>query len=272
MHCTVGPTCPVAHMGDVPVAANDPVFYSHHANIDRMWACWQNLYPTPAGAWQEQKFSFPDASGALVTRPVSDFLDSTTLGYVYDNVTDCKRPAAGVTPVAAGQPAAAEKGPAMLARMQAIKVDKAKIAVGLGLPKAKLKAAIAAMEPAQKMMLVLSDVKAMGHPGVLFKVFVSKKGDAGSRLAVGSINFFGVFHSHGEHADGEGSEPQTLEFDVSEEVEKLGDAELMVEIEATTGRTMADPAAAKAELEKAAQAFRAAAKVTIGAIELRIDG
>lgn len=36
VHCTVGPTCPVAHMGDVPVAGNDPVFYSHHANIDRL--------------------------------------------------------------------------------------------------------------------------------------------------------------------------------------------------------------------------------------------
>jgi Common central domain of tyrosinase len=34
VHCTVGPTCPVAHMGDVPVAGNDAVFYHHHANID----------------------------------------------------------------------------------------------------------------------------------------------------------------------------------------------------------------------------------------------
>ncbi len=32
------PPCPVAHMGDVPVAGNDPVFYTHHANIDRMFA------------------------------------------------------------------------------------------------------------------------------------------------------------------------------------------------------------------------------------------
>ncbi len=264
VHCTVGPTCPVAHMGDVPVAANDPVFYSHHANIDRLWACWQNLYPTPAGDWQEQTFSFPDATGTLVTKPVKEFLDSTLLGYVYDNVKNCKRPAPGAAAVAAdlpgsGTPAAgapaAGKEPAMLAKMQSVKIDKAKISVGLGLPKAKLKAAVAAMAPSAKMELVLHDVKAMGHPGVMFKVFLARKGDSASRKAVGNINFFGGFHSHeeqGDHAAGGGSEPQTLTFDVTDEVEELGEADLTVEIEATTGRMMADPAAAKAETEKAA--------------------
>ena len=70
VHCTVGPACPVAHMGDVPVAGNDPVFYSHHANIDRLWACWQNIHPLPAGSWQDQPFSFVDETGALQTQPV----------------------------------------------------------------------------------------------------------------------------------------------------------------------------------------------------------
>ena len=27
-------------MGAVPVAALDPVFYLHHANIDRLYDCW----------------------------------------------------------------------------------------------------------------------------------------------------------------------------------------------------------------------------------------
>lgn len=270
VHCTVGPTCPVAHMGDVPVAGNDPVFYSHHANIDRLWACWQNLYPTPDGDWQRQQFSFPDATGTLVTRPVSDFLDTQALGFVYDNVKDCKRPQGVRT--AAGPGGAVIKEPAMLSRTQGIKVDKAKISVSLGLSKAKLKAGLAAMAPAEKVMLVLHDVKAASHPGVIFKVFVSKKGDASTRQAVGSINWFGAFHDHdGGHAAAE-AEPRTFEFDVTEEIEKLGDAELTVEIEATTGRVMQDAAAAQAEAEKAVKAFREAAKVTIGSIELRTSG
>jgi len=34
-----------AHMGYVPVAAFDPVFWLHHANVDRVLAIWQRLYP-----------------------------------------------------------------------------------------------------------------------------------------------------------------------------------------------------------------------------------
>ena len=76
VHCTVGPTCPVAHMGDVPLAGNDPVFYHHHANIDRLWACWQGLHATPDGAWQQQEFSFVDETGTMQTRPVSFVVDA----------------------------------------------------------------------------------------------------------------------------------------------------------------------------------------------------
>jgi tyrosinase len=32
-------------MGGVPTAAYDPIFYLHHANIDRLWADWQAAHP-----------------------------------------------------------------------------------------------------------------------------------------------------------------------------------------------------------------------------------
>ncbi|KAK6535026.1 hypothetical protein TWF281_006324 [Arthrobotrys megalospora] len=38
----------VGQMGDVPVAAFDPIFWFHHANIDRWYAMWEKLNP---GAW-----------------------------------------------------------------------------------------------------------------------------------------------------------------------------------------------------------------------------
>jgi tyrosinase len=31
----------VGHMGSVPTAINDPVFWMHHANVDRIWCQWQ---------------------------------------------------------------------------------------------------------------------------------------------------------------------------------------------------------------------------------------
>ena len=37
------------HMAQVPLAPNDPVFFVHHCNIDRIWASWQARYfPPPA--------------------------------------------------------------------------------------------------------------------------------------------------------------------------------------------------------------------------------
>lgn len=36
------------HMSFPPVAVNDPVFWLHHCNVDRLWAIWQRKSPTPA--------------------------------------------------------------------------------------------------------------------------------------------------------------------------------------------------------------------------------
>lgn len=41
MHVWVG-----GQMGEVYTSVNDPVFWLHHANIDRLWAQWQLLFPT----------------------------------------------------------------------------------------------------------------------------------------------------------------------------------------------------------------------------------
>jgi hypothetical protein len=278
VHCTVGPTCPVAHMGDVPVAGNDPVFYSHHANVDRLWACWQNLYPTPPGSWQDQAFSFPDASGTLQTNTIQEFLDSTPWGYTYDNVSNCKR-----TPVteevAAAPGLAGEQGAkraANLAVKSKIAIKQPLTQINLGARKATVQNALAALVPAERVELVLRDVAAESPPGVLFDVFLAKKGDKESRQLVGTISWFGAFrHRHGgaESDDADTGVPaKTYEFDVTDAVRALGESKLVVEIEATNGRTVVDPAKAEAERANALAAFRPAANLTIGSIELRTSG
>ena len=135
VHCTVGPTCPVAHMGDVPVAGNDAVFYHHHANIDRLWACWQQTHTSPPGSWQDQIFSFVDETGTLVTRPVKDFLDSTTLGYVYDNVSSCARPtAAALERVASPQTVTPPPPTTMVHATESIPIRSPSTSVNLNVP------------------------------------------------------------------------------------------------------------------------------------------
>jgi tyrosinase len=67
--------------GDMGTARspNDPVFFLHHANIDRLWTEWQSQHP---GA------NPPNGSEVLQPPPlfgveVSSVLDTQALGYVY---------------------------------------------------------------------------------------------------------------------------------------------------------------------------------------------
>lgn len=282
VHCTVGPNCPVAHMGDVPVAGNDPIFYSHHANIDRMWACWQQLYGTPDGTWQDQEFSFVDETGTLQTQPVKKFLDSTVLGYVYDNVSDCKRPEAAATvasmtfaaPEETPAPAAAsggERKAAMVGAVKTIAIKGPTTSVDLDLPRPKLEGALKDLAQPGTVQLILRDITADSHPGTLFNVYLAKKDDPANRQHVGTISWFGAFSHH--HEGDSGPETKTRTFDVTDELRALGDsslaaAGLTVVIEATDGRVPADPAKLQAHRDKASKAFRAESNLRIGSIEL----
>ena len=277
VHCTVGPTCPVAHMGDVPVAGNDPVFYSHHANIDRMWACWQQLHGTPDGTWQDQEFSFVDETGTLQTQPVKNFLSSTPLGYVYDNVSECSRPTTvaslesfKATPSPA-TPSGQEKKMAMISSLKGIAVNQPVTSVDLAVPRPKLEGAMKNLEKPGNVELVLNDITAETPPGVLFHVYLVKKSDPSQRQHVGTISWFGAFGGH--HNIPRGPAKKTLRFDVTDELRTLGgdvaSSGLSVVIEATDGRVPSDPAKADELRQAASQKFRAEAKVRIGSIELQ---
>ena len=63
-------------MQSFTTAGNDPLFYAHHANVDRMWEVWRNAAclglprsdPTHAD-WGKRRFAFQDRSGgALIVR------------------------------------------------------------------------------------------------------------------------------------------------------------------------------------------------------------
>src|SRR5262249_45837151 len=49
MHTWVGgynpTTTDCGHMSFFETSVNDPIFWLHHANIDRLWAQWQRLFP-----------------------------------------------------------------------------------------------------------------------------------------------------------------------------------------------------------------------------------
>jgi hypothetical protein len=278
VHCTVGPTCPVAHMGDVPVAGNDAVFYHHHANIDRLWSCWQKTHASPPGAWQDQMFSFVDETGAVVTRPVKDFLDTTRLGYVYDHDSMCARPAVTAvaerveSPQPVTPPTAAATATAKVHATEGVAIRSPTTSVNLNVPASPLENLMAtARSAATKVQLVLRDITTDKPPGTQFNVYLEKTAAPADRQFVGTISWFSDFsHRHQGHG---GPVKKTMTFDVTNQLRALGagtsGAGLTTVIEATTGLTPTNPAAGSTLRAEAANAFQAEANLRIGSIELQ---
>jgi tyrosinase len=65
-------------MGQIPWAAYDPLFWAHHAMIDRIWRLWQLRHGTPGppqSMWNTALPPFPLTVGQVV--------NTDTLGYDY---------------------------------------------------------------------------------------------------------------------------------------------------------------------------------------------
>ncbi|XP_058087102.1 aureusidin synthase-like isoform X4 [Magnolia sinica] len=77
-------------MGAFYSAARDPVFYAHHANIDRLWNVWKGLrgnrleFEDPE--WLDSYFYFYDENAQLVRIKIRDTLDMTKFRYTYQEV------------------------------------------------------------------------------------------------------------------------------------------------------------------------------------------
>ncbi|KAH6800080.1 hypothetical protein C2S52_000544 [Perilla frutescens var. hirtella] len=77
-------------MGTFYSAGRDPIFFAHHANIDRMWNVWKTLGGRRRDLtdpdYLNASFVFYDENARLVRVKVRDCLDHTKLGYTYQDV------------------------------------------------------------------------------------------------------------------------------------------------------------------------------------------
>src|SRR5262249_16610046 len=77
-----------ADMGLLDTAAQDPLFFAHHANIDRLWDAWLQSAAThtnPTNAtWLKHRFTFWDERKRWVSITTADVINmSTNLRYTY---------------------------------------------------------------------------------------------------------------------------------------------------------------------------------------------
>ncbi|MCL2428046.1 MAG: tyrosinase family protein [Alphaproteobacteria bacterium] len=101
-------------MTELGTAALDPLFYAHHANIDRLWEIWRRDPGRRASepgepAFSDQAFVFPWTDGSPLTVTVGQTLDTARLGYAYRSleVFGDGTPPGPVEPVASPSLAAA---------------------------------------------------------------------------------------------------------------------------------------------------------------------
>ncbi|KAG6393867.1 hypothetical protein SASPL_144441 [Salvia splendens] len=76
-------------MGNFYSAGRDPIFYCHHANVDRMWTIWDKIPASYSKKvddddFKNSSFMFYDEKKNLVRVKISDCLDHRKLGYEYE--------------------------------------------------------------------------------------------------------------------------------------------------------------------------------------------
>src|SRR6516225_4237269 len=216
-------------MGAVSWAANDPIFWLHHCNIDRIWASWSRAGGrNPADeAYLDQIFTFVDEAGNPLHIRVAEVLDTAPLGYAYDRNLD--RPLSSVP----------FRGPSAMRFTQhaAFHELSGRVALGSGPTTVRLNAddgssgyfgrlrtASAARRP---LYLRVAGVRITRQPGVSYEVHLaptaSARLDRTSGSYVGTINVFGaVIHgTYAGQAPAPYTHPRSYSFVITEIVRNL---------------------------------------------------
>jgi len=81
-------------MADFATVGGDPLFYLHHANLDRIWESWNRLgHTNPTDPkYLNRTFAYGDRSGKRVDLPVSAADRVAQLGYEYDAYEKAPQP------------------------------------------------------------------------------------------------------------------------------------------------------------------------------------
>ncbi len=190
-------------MSDPDTAAADPIFWLHHANIDRLWEVWRNRNPAfvnPADPnWLTgQIFTLHGAQGRVVTYQSADMVNTANVlhGYNYDDISD----PLGAAQVAAQPPVAAMTAgprppPAMVgASATAIPVGAQGNNAQIAINQTAHQAALAALAPVHlpRAFLNIENVTGTGRTGT-YKVFVNTPAAAGQPpLFAGMLSTFGI--------------------------------------------------------------------------------
>lgn len=219
VHTTVGG--PGGLMSGFDTAPLDPIFWLHHANVDRLWEVWRTQQnpvrrnPTRT-AWLAQTFDFHDAAAMPIKSTVSDFRSTADLDYSYADTS--------LPPGPLEAPAMSAEPPAHPAEMvgasdRAVELtgQRASVRIGMAAPEGPLSGDAGGIP--SRVYLNVEDVAGEGNPGVSYGVYVTvpDEGDGADPHHVGNVSFFGIETATdlgADHPGGHGG--MRFAFDISD--------------------------------------------------------
>ena len=202
-------------MSSFEMAGRDPIFWLHHANIDRLWESWvQAGHANPSsGPWMTAKFTFFDETGTAKQLSGAEVVDiATQLNYRYDRLETA--PGALTTPTSAPQTqqtlgAGPDGG---------IQLGAAPGSVDVRLQEGRGQGAlIQPPSPSARYVLQFSSVDA--GPGAYYEIYVNLPGTA-TNPQPDSPHFAGILSPFGRAHHTE-VRPLTMRVDVTRAVNRL---------------------------------------------------
>src|SRR5215211_4363877 len=242
VHMGVGGVDPLGWMSQFHLAARDPIFWLHHANIDRLWEAWLGQgdgRENPGGRWRSTWYKVGGGEYA-VTLSVREVLDTTQppLTYRYSNISvPAPAPAAVAAASADTESRLAEEEPVpqdAFPEMVGASEDSVPLAatpsdveIPVEAPSGPALRESAAGAQPRKVYLKVENVRGK-EPGALgYLVYVNLPPGADPTThedrRVGQITMFGVREASESDEEHSGS-GLTFSFDITEVVQRLEEA------------------------------------------------
>lgn len=197
------------------LSPRDPIFWLHHANVDRLWRSWSELHQRRSigdQLWNDHKLTeFYDVDGKVVTHVTSTTEDFAKFNAEYDALetvesTSSKRPMRALSLTKAGLAGrelvafSADVGDLGTAGSMKLAID---TPIKNSISKATAPLLAAVEKPIDSVVLMKIEGITVKNTDTRLRVFIncddpSPKTPIGSPSFVATINFFGLDHSdHG---------------------------------------------------------------------------